>query len=90
MFRGRSHAKKQPLYLKFCANRFQTEKIFAINLPERVDKRDNIVLASAVSGIRVEWIDGLAPENLSPTIYPFVSSSYIRDNGKLTVLELER
>jgi hypothetical protein len=37
----------------------QFEKIFAISLPERTDRRDGLVLAGAVSDIDIEFIDGV-------------------------------
>ncbi|KAJ5619106.1 hypothetical protein N7510_003090 [Penicillium lagena] len=46
-------------------------KIFAINLPSRPDKRDNIVLGSSVCNFLVDWIDGVLPEELSSKSYPY-------------------
>lgn len=37
----------------------QFEKILAVNLPERTDHRDGLILASAVSNIDVVFIDGV-------------------------------
>ena len=50
----------------------QVQNIFAINLPERLDKRDNIALGSAVCNFRVDWIDGVRPQDVSPKLYPYV------------------
>ncbi|KAJ5396798.1 hypothetical protein N7509_004911 [Penicillium cosmopolitanum] len=47
------------------------EKIFSINLPTRPDKKDNIILGSAVSDLKVDWIDGVNPEEISPKSYPY-------------------
>jgi len=35
------------------------QKIFAVSLPERTDHRDGLVLASAVSNIHFEFVDGV-------------------------------
>lgn len=51
----------------------QFEKVFAINLSNRSDKRDNIVLASSVCDFLVDWIDGVLPQELSSKSYPYVS-----------------
>ncbi|PLN81890.1 hypothetical protein BDW42DRAFT_168055 [Aspergillus taichungensis] len=47
------------------------EKIFAINLPSRPDKRDSIVLRSSVLGFHVDWVDGVTPDQLNPLAYPY-------------------
>ncbi|PKY03435.1 hypothetical protein P168DRAFT_271585 [Aspergillus campestris IBT 28561] len=47
------------------------EKIFAINLPTRPDKRDSIILRSSLSGFHVDWIDGVKPDQISPLSYPY-------------------
>ncbi|KAJ5523753.1 hypothetical protein N7494_010403 [Penicillium frequentans] len=41
-------------------------KVFAINLPNRPDKRDNIVLGSSVCNFQVEFVDGVLPDNWNP------------------------
>ncbi|RAL01401.1 uncharacterized protein BO80DRAFT_424945 [Aspergillus ibericus CBS 121593] len=46
-------------------------KIFAISLPSRVDKRDNLVLGSSVSDFHIDWIDGVTPDELNPKAYPY-------------------
>ncbi|OJJ69854.1 hypothetical protein ASPBRDRAFT_129902 [Aspergillus brasiliensis CBS 101740] len=46
------------------------EKIFCINLPSRSDKRDAITLGSSVTQFRVDWIDGVSSEDMSPKAYP--------------------
>src|SRR2546423_3110889 len=51
-------------------NVVQFEKIFAINLPERTDHRDGLILASAVSGISIEFIDGVHGESISTKALP--------------------
>ncbi|KAJ5279187.1 hypothetical protein N7478_004559 [Penicillium angulare] len=46
-------------------------KVFAINMASRPDKRDNIELGSSVCDFFVDWIDGVLPEEINPTIYPY-------------------
>ncbi|KAJ5948316.1 hypothetical protein N7466_001331 [Penicillium verhagenii] len=46
-------------------------KIFAINLPNRPDKRDNIVLGSSVCNFQVEFVDGVSPDAIPPKTYPY-------------------
>ncbi|KAJ5150688.1 uncharacterized protein N7500_010877 [Penicillium coprophilum] len=47
------------------------QKVFAINLVSRPDKRDNIVLGSSVSNFHVEWIDGVTPDEINGKSYPY-------------------
>ncbi|KAJ5790468.1 CAZyme family GT25 [Penicillium psychrosexuale] len=47
------------------------QKIFAINLVSRPDKRDNIVLGSSVSNFHVDWIDGVTPGEIDAKSYPY-------------------
>ncbi|KAL4795268.1 hypothetical protein BDV19DRAFT_398938 [Aspergillus venezuelensis] len=47
------------------------EAIFAINLPSRVDKRDNIILGASASGLDIEVIDAITPEQIDPKTYPY-------------------
>ncbi|KAJ5648912.1 uncharacterized protein N7484_002635 [Penicillium longicatenatum] len=46
-------------------------KVFAINLPNRPDKRDNIVLGSSVCNFQVEFVDGVVPDVVPPKAYPY-------------------
>ncbi|KAL2870722.1 uncharacterized protein BJX67DRAFT_246024 [Aspergillus lucknowensis] len=47
------------------------QKIFAISIPSRLDKRDNIVLGSSLSDFHVEFIDGITPDEINPKTYPY-------------------
>ncbi|KAL4951570.1 hypothetical protein BDW69DRAFT_169790 [Aspergillus filifer] len=47
------------------------EAIFAINLPSRVDKRDNIIIGASASGLHIEIIDATTPEQIDPKTYPY-------------------
>jgi hypothetical protein len=42
-------------------------------MKERTDKRDFLTLAAAVSGFKVEWLDGVRPDDLHPKAMPDVS-----------------
>jgi hypothetical protein len=37
----------------------QFQKIYVLNLPLRTDHRDSMALASAFSGLQIEYIDGV-------------------------------
>lgn len=54
------------------ADRIQFQKVFAINLPSRTDKRDALILSSSVTGIHVDWIDGVTPDEIDAKTYPYV------------------
>jgi hypothetical protein len=41
-------------------------------MKERTDKRDFLTLAASVSGIKVEWLDGVRPDELHPKAMPDV------------------
>ncbi|CRL18852.1 unnamed protein product [Penicillium camemberti] len=47
------------------------QKVFAINLVSRPDKRDNIILGSSLSNFHVEWIDGVTPDEVDVKSYPY-------------------
>lgn len=46
------------------------EKIFAINLPERTDHRDELVLASSVTGIKVDFVSGIHGDVILDEVLP--------------------
>ena len=46
-------------------------KVFVLGLPERTDKRDAITLASALTGFKVEFIDGIRGETVPNKALPF-------------------
>jgi len=46
------------------------EKVFAISLSERTDNRDSLVLATALSGFGVGFIDGVRKDNILPKVLP--------------------
>ena len=41
-------------------------------MPNRTDKRDAISLSAYVSGLDIEFIDGVDPAAMSPKAYPAV------------------
>ncbi|KAL3457118.1 hypothetical protein BJX64DRAFT_280868 [Aspergillus heterothallicus] len=60
------------------------EKVFAISLASRLDKRDNIVLGSSVSGFNVEFIDAMTPDQVNPKTYPYLDGRMLtRCNGDI-------
>jgi hypothetical protein len=54
-------------------NKDQFQKIFVLSMPNRSDKRDAIALSAYVSGLQVEFIDGVDPASMSPKAYPAVN-----------------
>lgn len=46
------------------------QKIFAINLPSRTDKRDGMLLASRLTGFHIEFIDGVDPAEIPRKALP--------------------
>jgi len=47
------------------------EKIFAIGLPERSDKRDALALTSSLTGFKIDWVDGVKGESVPDKALPF-------------------
>jgi hypothetical protein len=47
------------------------EKVFAVGLPERSDKRDALALASSLTGFKLDWIRGVHGEDVSDKALPF-------------------
>lgn len=45
--------------------------IFVVGLPERSDKRDAISLAASLTGINVEWVEGIKGESIPDKAVPF-------------------
>jgi hypothetical protein len=41
-------------------------------MKERTDKRDFLTLAASISGFKVEWLDGVRPDDLNPKAMPDV------------------
>lgn len=50
----------------------QVQRIFAINLPNRPDKRDSITLGSSAVGFEVEFVDGVTPDDIDLKSLPYV------------------
>lgn len=46
------------------------EKIFAVGLPERSDKRDALALTSSLTGFKIDWIDGVRGESVPDEAVP--------------------
>ncbi|TGO11673.1 hypothetical protein BTUL_0104g00180 [Botrytis tulipae] len=47
------------------------QKIFAVSLPERSDKRDALTLISSLTGFNIEWVDGVKGEAVSDKAVPY-------------------
>ncbi|CAJ2507192.1 Uu.00g083780.m01.CDS01 [Anthostomella pinea] len=47
------------------------ERVFAIGLPERSDKRDALTLMAALTGFKLSWINGVAGESVPNKALPF-------------------
>ncbi|KAG9251697.1 family 25 glycosyltransferase [Emericellopsis atlantica] len=57
------------------------EKVLALGLPERSDKRDALVLMSELSGFHIEWIDGVKPADLPSKAVPYgIDATKVGDN----------
>jgi hypothetical protein len=48
----------------------QFERIFIVNLPSRTDRRDGLVLMSALTGIKLDWIDGVVGDAVPDKALP--------------------
>ncbi|KAF3390633.1 hypothetical protein F1880_008969 [Penicillium rolfsii] len=46
-------------------------KVLAINIPSRTDKRDQLVLGSALTGFVIDFIDGVNADAINPKTYPY-------------------
>ncbi len=59
----------------------QFQKVFAINMESRTDKKDTRTLAAALTGFDIEWLPGVAYEDVSQKAAPpvsFASTSFSR------------
>lgn len=57
------------------------EKIIAIGLPERSDKRDALSLMASLSNVDIDWIDGVKMSALSAKSAPFgINFTAMEDN----------
>ncbi|UKZ49500.1 hypothetical protein TrVGV298_003747 [Trichoderma virens] len=57
------------------------EKVIAIGLPERSDKRDALELMASLTGFDIEWVDGVRPSSIPNKAIPYgIDPSAIRDN----------
>ncbi|RCI11071.1 hypothetical protein L249_7386 [Ophiocordyceps polyrhachis-furcata BCC 54312] len=57
------------------------EKVIAIGLPERSDKRDALDLMAALSGFDLDWVDGVKSSDISKKAIPFgIDLKTVHDN----------
>ncbi|KAI9049405.1 hypothetical protein LZ554_006439 [Drepanopeziza brunnea f. sp. 'monogermtubi'] len=47
------------------------ERVFAIGLAERSDKRDALALISSLTGFKIEWVDGVRGESVVDKALPY-------------------
>ncbi len=47
------------------------EKVFAVGLPERSDKRDALTLISSLTGFKIDWIEGVRGESVVDKALPY-------------------
>ncbi|ESZ94095.1 glycosyltransferase family 25 protein [Sclerotinia borealis F-4128] len=47
------------------------QRIFAVGLPERSDKRDALTLTSSLTGFKIEWVDGVKGETVTDKAVPY-------------------
>jgi hypothetical protein len=50
----------------------QFQKIYVLSMPNRSDKRDALVLSAYLSGLELEFIDGVDPATIPEKAYPQV------------------
>lgn len=63
-----------PWLIPMCILQFG--KIFVISLPSRVDRRDAMVLAAAVSGLDIEFVDGVVGGDIDPKTINLVGEGH--------------
>lgn len=47
------------------------EKVFAVGLAERSDKRDALALISSLTGFKIDWVEGVRGESVVDKALPF-------------------
>lgn len=47
------------------------QKVFAVGLPERTDKRDALTLTSSLVGFKIDWVNGVKGESIPDKAVPF-------------------
>lgn len=47
------------------------ERVFAVGLPERSDKRDGLALTSSLPGFKIDWVDGVRGQTIPDKALPF-------------------
>ena len=62
-------------------NPSQFEKILAVSLPERTDRRDGLIIASAVSNIEFDFVDGIRGDAVANKTLPPGDRSYVSNSG---------
>ena len=61
----------------------QFEKILALGLPERSDRRDALTLMSSYHSVKLEWMDAIKGEDIKQVAWPAVRLPQICYNHAL-------
>ncbi|KAE9369423.1 glycosyltransferase family 25 protein [Stipitochalara longipes BDJ] len=62
---------QHPLADRIGNNTLGFERVFAIGLPERSDKRDALALTSSLTEFKIDWIDGVKGQTIPDKALPF-------------------
>ncbi|KAF9892782.1 hypothetical protein FE257_000371 [Aspergillus nanangensis] len=80
---GRHHLTEDTSYDHINNETLGFEKVYAIGLKERTDKRDFLSLAASLHGMKVKWMDGVHPDSIVEKAIP---DKYNTSNSKPTVI----
>lgn len=69
--KGLQVATSDPDYGRVSNRTLGFEKVLAIGLKERSDKRDALSLMSALTGFEIEWVDSVKPHNIPDKAVPY-------------------
>lgn len=53
-------------------NSLQFEKILAVGLPERFDRRDTLIMTATINDIELEWMDAVKGSEMNRKAWPAV------------------
>lgn len=61
----------------------QFEHIFVVGLPSRSDRRDGMVLGAGLTGIKIEFIDGISGSDIAEKAIPLPQEGKAIEGGGL-------
>ncbi|RMJ21494.1 glycosyltransferase family 25 protein [Aspergillus sp. HF37] len=61
----------------------QFQRIYAINLPARTDRRDGLSLVSSLTGIQLDWVDGVDGHDVPDKALPYPASREAISNANI-------